>query len=276
VAALAATIPCPVCGTPFERVQRSHVVGTCSVRCAGLLRRGQSGKSKYGRTCEVCEATYDASVWRQRTCGVECGKELRRRERLAREPERSEPEPQFSRVSFGVCAFAPCSRPFCRRPRTRKKFCSIKCGNDAWNAENKKPELPCMDCGGHTGRAIRSRCDRCAQRHRRDAKRRARGQVEGYLQDDVQYTLWEIAERDGFRCGVVGGDGCGQWVNVFLTGSAKWGPTIDHIVPVSFSRDDRRSNVQLMHRACNTAKSDQVSLELLKAWELANPEQVAV
>jgi len=133
-----------------------------------------------------------------------------------------------------------------------------------------------MDCGGPTSLKVKGRCEPCKLKHKRDIKRRERSKAEGWLVDATRYTLWEIAQRDGFRCGVAGGDGCGQYVNVSLSGHSKWGPTIDHIVPVSFSRDDRRSNVQLMHRACNVAKSDNVSLELLKAWELANPEPVAV
>ena len=31
-------------------------------------------------------------------------------------------------------------------------------------------------------------------------------------------------------------------------------PTIDHIFPISVSRDDTRANVQLAHRRCNIRK----------------------
>jgi 5-methylcytosine-specific restriction endonuclease McrA len=64
------------------------------------------------------------------------------------------------------------------------------------------------------------------------------------------YTLAEIAARDSFRCGL-----CHRKVSMSLSGLHPKGPTIDHIIPLSISRDDRRANVQLAHRICNTRKN---------------------
>lgn len=78
----------------------------------------------------------------------------------------------------------------------------------------------------------------------KNAKRR-----KGVLKDDVPYTLAEIAKRDEYRCAL-----CGEDVDMTLTGLDKWGPTIDHVLPLVVSKDDRRSNVQLAHRDCNLRK----------------------
>lgn len=69
------------------------------------------------------------------------------------------------------------------------------------------------------------------------------------LKDATPYTLAEIALRDTFRCGL-----CGGKVDMSLSGMTSEGPTIDHVVPLSVSRDDRRANVQLAHRFCNLSK----------------------
>src|SRR6266496_3034354 len=71
------------------------------------------------------------------------------------------------------------------------------------------------------------------------------------LKDPVPYTLGEVAERDGFCCQL-----CDREVDVSLSGMERWGPTIDHVIPLIVSKDDRRVNVQLAHRFCNLSKRD--------------------
>lgn len=63
------------------------------------------------------------------------------------------------------------------------------------------------------------------------------------------YTLAEIAARDGYRCGL-----CRRKVNMRLVSPHLRSPSVDHVVPISVSRDDTRANVQLAHRGCNIAK----------------------
>ncbi|MFJ9374424.1 HNH endonuclease [Streptomyces sp. NPDC101455] len=64
-----------------------------------------------------------------------------------------------------------------------------------------------------------------------------------------QYTLAEIAARDGYLCAL-----CGLTVDMAIASPLPDSPSIDHIFPISVSRDDTRSNVQLAHRRCNVAK----------------------
>lgn len=87
----------------------------------------------------------------------------------------------------------------------------------------------------------------------KNAKRR-----QGILGDPKPYTRAEIAARDGYRCGL-----CHRKVDMRLSGLHPKGPTIDHIIPLSVSRDDRRTNVQLAHRFCNLSKGARVANEQL-------------
>jgi len=72
------------------------------------------------------------------------------------------------------------------------------------------------------------------------------------------YTLHEIAERDARICGLCGGD-----VDMLIRNPDPRAPTIDHVVPLSLGGDDIKANVQLAHRACNTAKGARGSGEQL-------------
>lgn len=63
------------------------------------------------------------------------------------------------------------------------------------------------------------------------------------------YALAEIAERDGFECGL-----CRKPVDMALPGTARMGPTIDHVTPLAQGGDDTRANVQLAHWICNVKK----------------------
>ena len=94
---------------------------------------------------------------------------------------------------------------------------------------------------------------RCAKRV---GRRRRRALRMGSIIE--RYTLAEIAERDGFRCGL-----CGNRVNMRLPVPHPKAATIDHVVPLSISRDDTRANVQLAHFLCNSIKGDRGGLEQL-------------
>lgn len=65
------------------------------------------------------------------------------------------------------------------------------------------------------------------------------------------YTLAEIAARDHEHCCL-----CGDPVDMTLSGLETWGPTIDHVTPISNGGPDTRRNVQLAHRRCNLIKGN--------------------
>lgn len=63
------------------------------------------------------------------------------------------------------------------------------------------------------------------------------------------YTLAEIAQRDGYCCGL-----CGGTVDMEVPWPDRWAPTVDHVVPLVAGGDDTRANVQLAHFVCNSRK----------------------
>ena len=159
-----------------------------------------------------------------------------------------------TRIYVADCA--ECEAPFVtQRPAM---YCTKRCADRVHNRKRRgTPKTPCPRCGQLKPSGYKW-CDDCrpeeTRRLKRIQDRQRRLERKGALRDSTRYTLWEIAERDDFTCGVIGNDGCGLKVNIFLSSNARMGPTIDHVVPISVSMDDRRANVQLMHRACNEAK----------------------
>jgi 5-methylcytosine-specific restriction endonuclease McrA len=64
-------------------------------------------------------------------------------------------------------------------------------------------------------------------------------------------SVYDLAIRDGQRCHL-----CRRLVDMALKGTAKWGPTIDHLVPVSRGGTNDPANLALAHRYCNTRRSN--------------------
>ena len=86
-----------------------------------------------------------------------------------------------------------------------------------------------------------------AQDARRAAKRRRRALLAGVATEP--YTLDEVAERDGWRCGI-----CGERVGKKFPAGHKRSATVDHIVPLIAGGDDLKVNLQLAHHSCNSKK----------------------
>jgi 5-methylcytosine-specific restriction endonuclease McrA len=61
----------------------------------------------------------------------------------------------------------------------------------------------------------------------------------------------QIADRDGHTCGI-----CGGPVDMHVPGL--FGPSIDHVVPVSRGGSNEADNLQLAHRICNIRKRDRL------------------
>lgn len=68
-------------------------------------------------------------------------------------------------------------------------------------------------------------------------------------------SAYLLAKRDGTACRL-----CGHEVDMTLSGMSYWGPTADHMVPVSRGGEDEPTNLQLAHRICNIRKSDIVTI----------------
>jgi 5-methylcytosine-specific restriction endonuclease McrA len=70
----------------------------------------------------------------------------------------------------------------------------------------------------------------------------------------------DLAARDGSRCNI-----CGRKIDMRLSGRAKWGPTIDHLVPVIAGGTNHPSNLALAHRHCNMSRHASGPAQLLLA-----------
>lgn len=119
----------------------------------------------------------------------------------------------------------------------------------------------CVDCGSvfvHRRKSCGRTplCKGCSRRRylehnaRKNHKRRAPGLP--------VLSVYQLAERDGCRCNI-----CGRKVDLKLSGRAKYGPTIDHLIPISQGGTNAADNLALAHRACNVARGNRVPAQLL-------------
>lgn len=145
-------------------------------------------------------------------------------------------------------------------------YCSRKCFRAAQPSIPRKPATyvnarPCVGCGTNVlGSGHPARCASCksafldtrpyAEKYRANCHRR-RALKKGVASEP--YTTRQIAERDGFTCGL-----CGGAVVMSTPYPDPWSPTIDHVIPLIRGGDDTRANVQLAHFTCNSAKGARV------------------
>lgn len=204
--------------------------------------------------CGWCRSSPTESG-RRRFCGLECALEHKRsvgRERqrgVRRRKRRQRPlcldcnlPIESHRHKCDACRDAG------RQRSAEKKRCDKR-----YRRLRHTPNV-CSLCGdsvppGPTGRS-RFRCDRCAYRIRRDSGRRHKNRRRTGRRAGA-YTLLGIASRDGWRCGL-----CRRKVDARLSSRDDWGPTIDHILPISVGGLDEPANVQLAHRFCNLSKGN--------------------
>jgi 5-methylcytosine-specific restriction endonuclease McrA len=66
-----------------------------------------------------------------------------------------------------------------------------------------------------------------------------------------------IYKRDGWVCGVCSGE-----VEPGLPASSPWQATLDHVVPRSLGGSDDPENLRLVHRYCNSVRSNRLGLTL--------------
>lgn len=176
-----------------------------------------------------------------------------------------------------------CRNPYCGSefvPLNGKQYCSKGClslgqvsrryGKDAEvSAAIRLGQLiacrvwyfSCQDCGATIVRkwkrpGVYCLCGTCSRRRylehnaRKNHKRRAPGLP--------VLSVYQLAERDGCRCNI-----CGRKVDLKLSGRAKYGPTIDHLIPISQGGTNAPDNLALAHRVCNVARGNRVAAQLL-------------
>jgi hypothetical protein len=158
----------------------------------------------------------------------------------------------------------PCANPQCFNAAIythHRAFCSSDCtayffSNRHWLGEGPSTQIyfrPCPDCQTpvtmtNKGGTLKV-CECCrvsrnkAINGRKNHARRANGAL--------ALSVDQLAARDGTRCHI-----CCRKVDMSLSGQHKWGPTIEHILPVSLGGTNDANNLALAHRHCNTARGN--------------------
>lgn len=129
-----------------------------------------------------------------------------------------------------------------------------------------RTSVQCEVCGGEfpyrrSKRFCSARCrtaERDARvgpriRHTSEAATRRRARKMGVASE--RYTRAEIAERDGYCCGL-----CGGVVDMGVAWPHRESPSVDHVVPLVRGGNDTRANCQLAHLGCNLAKGARVEV----------------
>lgn len=210
------------------------------------------------RRCAYCATWFNAHRASARTrrkfndqyrrcCSRSCAVRL-----SAVERNPSSPWPNPAKVC-SPCAW--CGRP---TPTPRNIYCSRACNEIAVDPRRKRSTpvgyADCRECGAlyitrSVGGPAKKYCsDACLDRsyHR---TRRHRERAVGVRSSD--FTLREVADRDGWRCHL-----CGKAVPDRPSKSRPLDATLDHLIPISAGGPHTLDNVALAHHQCNSQRGD--------------------
>lgn len=149
---------------------------------------------------------------------------------------------------------AHCTEPFesCRRRDTWTRFCSKSCARKSQLADGSHPWMKSSDW-----RPALTDDERKARRFRQGELARRKRRARLAEVESEPYSLAEIAERDGFRCGI-----CGRKVDMNLKYPHPRSASVDHIIPLSHpDGTDMRVNVRLAHLGENAARGNRAGWE---------------
>lgn len=136
--------------------------------------------------------------------------------------------------------------------------CSVECASELRGVELWRRELPphcaiaivaCDDCDRLTVCKTRKGgiCSECSKVRARERYRRKNMKRRGAVGKPL--TVIQLAERDGTICYI-----CESDIDLGLSGLDRFGPTIDHVIPLALGGTNDDSNLRLTHRDCNTKK----------------------
>jgi hypothetical protein len=255
---------CEICGISLQH-RRSNRAIVCGDQCYKLrvaAKRTPPEKRKPGsETCLYCLKKI-ALKSKQYYCSKDCRAKNRWKLKLQSKPSMI------------------CINPFCEKVHQMpngSKCCSLDCqsvinkytvyGKGAGESQaihkgfleaSRIQFVNCRDCGMLLAAKIHGTNKICLQcRKKIDNKNAARKNHQRRALG-VVLTVHELAQRDGTSCHI-----CGKKVNMKLSGRTKYGPTIEHIFPVSLGGDNSRNNLALAHRHCNVSRGNRGHSQLL-------------
>jgi 5-methylcytosine-specific restriction endonuclease McrA len=135
-----------------------------------------------------------------------------------------------------VCANPTCGKVFFGRGAQR--FHDHTCATQDWRRRYRKTEK---------GREERRRYKL------KDARLRAAAKRHG-----EEFTLLEIAQRDGWRCHICRGK------TKRVPGSAQEprGAVLDHLIPIAHGGEHTHANIAVAHWLCNSRRGDRGTVQL--------------
>lgn len=218
--------------------------GLCQRDYVRVKRAGRLAEFKAPRRlCVVCGASFDVTKHRRSCCSERCTDARRgvmfKMRRLAALPDRE-------------CDF--CLEPVPTSLRRDARYCSLYCQQAKWYSANAE--------------TLRARTSEWNRRH--EGKRRAYRHTRRARMYAVAYETfdaWEIADRDGWRCHL-----CGGQVDRALAYPDPASKSVDHVIPLSKGGSHTRANVAITHLICNTRKKDRMSASFK---EVTSPSAVA-
>jgi 5-methylcytosine-specific restriction endonuclease McrA len=236
---------CPHCGEPFDKTAKYQRY--CSAPCSVEGRKERERQRHLNRTmrqhtgnCAWCSETFThRQTQPQACCSRECA-------------DARKAEGKSCPVPYRNCA--ECGRTYLGSPKVCSEWCQKVRNKRAAQESYLRCRSPllyppailaCRECGG-TFEAIKHRdriyCSKdCTDRaHERTRRHRIRA---GSRQGE-NFTLFEIAERDGWCCHL-----CQRTVT-----RGEW--SMDHLVPVSKGGSHSRENVALAHKSCNSLRGN--------------------
>jgi predicted nucleic acid-binding Zn ribbon protein len=260
---------CIVCNKPLTGRQRKCCSSSCHGRAWNNAKRGKPLDAWSWipqDTCPQCGKSTENRAAQAKYCSKRCRWDASHKMQKARAQQQK--RMQGLPIPGDM---VPCDNPQCFNAAIYvylRAFCSDDCQqyvqrNKHWLGDGPSTRIhfhPCPDCSrivlrrSHGGsskpctpcRVIRNK----AMNARKNHARRVAG--------EPVLSVNEIAERDGCRCHI-----CHRKVDMSLSGKAKWGPTIEHIVPVSQGGTNDPGNLALAHRYCNTARGNRGHSQLL-------------
>lgn len=260
---------CLACHKPLVGSQRKWCSNACTQRAAFNKKAGRPLDARTwipGTICNWCQGEISNRGPQARYCSNRCRLDAGHHAQLVRRHRDQQSAGLPIPGQLIVCRHPKCQVSFIKKHS--QLYCSKECAVDA-NWRYRSPNgfgdrcavyfKPCHDCNTLITRKARGGmvlCEPCrkvrlrAVDARRNHKRRAVGAA--------TMNIKELAARDGERCHI-----CSRKIDLSLSGMAKWGPTIDHILPVSLGGTNDPNNLTLAHRCCNTRRGNREPAQML-------------
>ena len=232
----------------------------CNYWC-GVLARG--GKLTFDKptNCLHCD-----SVFNQRSSGGRpkkyCSRQCAGKFAQALKPKKP----------FVSKPCAKCGNAFATN-RNTDLYCSADCrvlnnterSRKKWLESNPLPpnyNFDCDDCGRLVERSVEEGyrtkgrygrfCKFCSLKRRRESYRRKTVKRQGITKPGYVY-FETVVQRDLGICWI-----CNNSVDLSIKRTARWGATLDHVIPISKGGEDSLDNIRLAHWICNNQKSNKM------------------